>query len=78
MISYHSVSGNSFFFQQFCPTKGWKGVTLTMSLDNLSQKSCFFSRGKNFGYFILACNFGNFGNFRACLAMFRNFGHHND
>ena len=66
MISYHSVNGN-FFFEQFCPKKGWKGITLTTSLNNLSQKSCFFFRGKNFGYFNVACNFGNFGH--ACFAI---------
>ena len=59
MISYHSVNGNSFFFQQFCPKKGWKGITLTTSLYNLSQKSCFFSGGKKIGYVNVAFNFGH-------------------
>ena len=70
MISYHSVNGNSFFFQQFCPKKGWKGITLTTSLYNLSQKSCFFFfGGKNFGFVNVACKFGNFGHVWPCLVI---------
>ena len=49
MISL-SVNGNSYFFQQFFPKKGWKGITFTTSLNDLSQKSCFFfSEGKILG-----------------------------
>ena len=68
MIS-HSVNGNSFFFQQFFPKKGWKGITFTTSLNDLSQKSCFFFRGKNFGYLNVACNFGNFGHVWPCFVI---------
>ena len=52
MISYHRVNAN--FFQQFCQKKAWKGITLTTSLNNLSQKSCFFfyPRGK---FLVFSC-----------------------
>ena len=51
MISYHSVNINdNFYFQHFCPKKGWKGITLTTSLNNLLQKKLFFfSKGKILG-----------------------------
>ena len=71
MISYHSVNGK-FFFQQFCLKKGWKAITLTTSLNKLSQKSCFFfSEGKILGIFMWRV-------ILVILGMFRNFGHDND
>ena len=60
MTSYHSVNGNSFFSNNF-REEGWKGNTLVTSLNNLPQKDCFCFRVENFGYFHVACNFGNFG-----------------
>ena len=68
MISYHSVNGSSFFFffQQFLTKKGWKGITFTTSLNDLSQKSCFFfSEGKILGILM----------WRVILVILGMFGH---
>ena len=47
-ISYHSVHRNYFFFQQCCPKKGSKGITLRTSpcIKPFIKKAVFFFREK--------------------------------
>ena len=59
-----------FFFQQFCPKKAWKGITLNyyVSIQPFT-KQLLFSGGKNFGYVNVACNFGNLGLVWPCFVI---------
>ena len=69
MISYHSVSGN-FFFPTILPEEGLERYhSYDVSKQPFTKKLFFFFRGENFGYFHVACNFGNFGHVWPCFVI---------
>ena len=59
MISYHSVNGN--FFPTILPVEGLERYHSYDVSKQPFTKKLVLVRGENFGYFHVACNFGNFG-----------------